>query len=74
MMTTDGRADYAVSGGHAASISWMRGDPKARARVTYLTAGRADALVAAGAVRGVLHRLDGWESSPAREAAERLEA
>lgn len=71
--TMEGRPEYAVSATYAAFLAWMREDPKSRARVTYLTAERAEALVGAGAAKGVLHRLGGWETSPAREAAERLE-
>jgi hypothetical protein len=71
--TMEGRREYALSGTYAAFVGWMRADPIARARVTYLTPQRAAALVAAGAVKGMLHRLEGWETSPARTAAERLE-
>lgn len=70
-----GPREYVIAGDHATWISWLGGNLKERSRVTYLdTAEKAQALLDAGAPRGPLHRLPGWETSPVRELAERLEA
>ncbi|HUP53035.1 MAG TPA: hypothetical protein VM198_11190, partial [Longimicrobiales bacterium] len=53
---------------------WQWEDPQGRKDVDYLTADRAKKLVRRGAPKGTLLRLAGWETSPARDAAERLEA
>ena len=68
------RREYCI-GDTIAWITWVGENTKERSRVTYLdTPAKAAALLAAGAPRGKLHRLKGWETSPARELAERLEA
>ena len=73
-MTTE-RREYCIAGDVLSWIAWVGGNVEKRSRVTYIdTAAKAEALLAAGAPRGKLHRLPGWESSPARDAAERLEA
>lgn len=65
---------YAIGGSYADFIQWRKADLKARRYVSYLTRERAQILIELGARRGMLHRLPGWETSPARDLAERLEA
>jgi hypothetical protein len=64
------KPEYAIAGSYADYMVWKRTHPSS---VSYLTLERAEQLVARGAQRGVLHRLTGWESSPARDLAEQLE-
>jgi hypothetical protein len=68
-----GAREYAIAGTYEAFMHWRQADLPARRHVSYLTRERAEQLVAAGAPRGTLHRLDGWEGSPAREGAEWLD-
>jgi len=55
-------------------MRWWKADPVRRRGVSFLTLERAQIMVDQGAARGRLHRIEGWETSPARELAERLEA
>jgi hypothetical protein len=64
------KPEYAIAGSYADYMVWKRTHPSS---VSYLTRERARIMIDRGAARGVLHRLSGWESSPARELAERLE-
>jgi hypothetical protein len=64
------KPEYAIARDYHTYMVWKRTHP---APVSYLTLERAEQLVARGAQKGVLHRLNGWESSPARAMAERLE-
>ncbi len=61
--------EYAIAGSHTEFIRWVGEDPKTRARVTFLNTPER----ARGRAPGVLHRAPGWETSPARAAAELLE-
>ena len=65
----DDRPQYAISGTYAEFLAWCNEEPRTRRRVTFLD--RPERAV--GRAPGVLHRIGPWESSPAREAAERLE-
>ncbi len=67
-----GPREYAITGSYEAFMQWRQADLSARRHVSYLTRERAEQLVAASAPRGTLHRLPGWETSEARELAERL--
>ena len=61
--------EYAIAGSYLAFLEWRREDVPARKRVRFL----AEPENARGQPKGIVHRLDGWERSPAREAAEGLE-
>jgi hypothetical protein len=65
---------YAIARDWLEFRRWLCEDPQGRKDVDYFTPARAKALVRRGAPEGTLLRLPGWESSPARQAAERLEA
>lgn len=65
---------YAIAGSFGEFMIWRSADRKGRSKVVYLaTAERAEQAARTGS-RGVLYRIGTWERSPAREAAERLEA
>jgi hypothetical protein len=64
--------EYAIAGTWLEYHNWKRQHPELGI-VSYLTKERAEILLAKGAPRGVLHRAPGWETSDARELAERLE-
>lgn len=63
------RPEYAVAGSYSEFMAWRREDLEARQRVIYLTPERARA----SREKGVVHRIGSWMSSPALEAAERLD-
>jgi hypothetical protein len=66
-------AEYAIAGSFGEFMIWRSGDREGRSNVIYLpTAERAEQAARAGS-RGVLHRIGSWRTSPARDAAERLE-
>lgn len=68
------KREYVIAGSHTEWVRWLGGNLKERSRITYLdTPEKVQYLLDAGAPRGMLHRLPGWESSPARELAEKLE-
>ena len=69
----EGKPRYAIAGSWLEFRRWQWEDPQGRKDVDYLTAERAKRLVRRGAPKGMLLRLQGWETSPARKAAERLE-
>ena len=66
---TDDRPQYAIAGTYAEFLAWCNEDPKTRRRVTLLDMPER----AKGRAPGVLHRIGTWQTSPARDAAERLE-
>ena len=68
-----GEPHYAIAGSWLEFRRWLWEDPEGRKHVDYLTSDRAKRLVRRGAPKGTLLRLPGWETSPARKAAERLE-
>lgn len=69
-----GRPEYAIAGSHREFVDWRRENPKLRGHVIYLfNAQRAEQL-AKWVPKGKLHRIGTWETSPARAAAEELEA
>ena len=68
-MTPERRPEYAIAGTYAEFVAWCNEEPRTRRRVTLLDMPER----ARGKPPGVLHRLPGWETSAAREAAERLE-
>lgn len=65
--------EWAIGRDYRTFLDWTVGHPERR-RVSFLTAERARLELDRGASKGRLHRLEGWETSPARELAERLEA
>jgi hypothetical protein len=66
--------EYAIAGSFGEFMIWRSGDREGRSNVIYLaTAERAEQAARTGS-RGVVHRIGSWETSPARDAAERLEA
>jgi hypothetical protein len=65
------RPEYAIAGTYRDYMVWK---PTYPAPVSFLTRERAEQFLAAGVPKGKLHRLAGWETSDARELAERLEA
>lgn len=68
----DAKPEYAIAGSWLEYHNWKRQHPELGI-ISYLTKERAEILLAKGAPRGVLHRAPGWETSDARELAERLE-
>jgi hypothetical protein len=65
--------EYAIAGSFGEFMIWRSGDRKGRGNVIYLaSAERAEQAARTGS-RGVLHRIGSWKTSPARDAAERLE-
>jgi hypothetical protein len=68
----DAKPEYAIASEYRVYMEWRR--THREGFVSYLTRDRAQLLVDRGAPKGILHRLEGWETSEARELAERLEA
>lgn len=66
--------EYAIAGSHRAFMEWRSADVASRGDVIFLHSAERAEQLAAWAPPGRLHRLDGWEWSPARRAAELLEA
>ena len=71
-MTVERRPQYAIAGTWLEFNAWKKQHPEL-GHVSLLTKERAEIMLAQGAAKGVLHRAPGWETSEAREAAERLE-
>ena len=65
--------EYAIAGSYQEFVEWRRQDPELRGDVIYLFNARRAEELAVWAPMGKLHRIGTWETSPAREVAEKLE-